>query len=80
MTDAELEAALRKRAFARDADLVLTPLPDGRFRAAFVRAFTDAIARQAGQPDITVIAAEAMDKRKALEALISADGMRPPGI
>jgi hypothetical protein len=64
----DLEYALRERAFAFDAELVVDMMPDGRLRAAF-KQFVDPIAQRVGSSGVILLAAEAPDRRAALEAL-----------
>lgn len=64
----DLEYALRERAFAFDAELVVDTMPDGRLRAAFTQ-FATPVAQRVGSSGVVLLAAEAPDRRAALEAL-----------
>ena len=64
----DLEYALRERAFAFDAELVVDTMPDGRLRAAF-KQFANPMAQRVGSSGVILLAAEAPDRRTALEAL-----------
>jgi hypothetical protein len=66
----DLEYALRERAFTFDAELVVDTMSDGRLRAAF-KQFVDPITQRVGSSGVILIAAEAPDRRAALEALHS---------
>ena len=63
----DLEYVLREQAFLLNAQLVVDTMPDGRIRAAFVDPFAHRVTR----PAMILLAAEAPDRRAALEALHS---------
>lgn len=63
----DLEHMLRGYAFVLNAELVVDKMPDGKLRAAFV----DPNSQRMGQPGLILQAAEARDRRAALEALRS---------
>ena len=64
----DLEYALRERAFAFDAELVVDTMPDGRLRAAF-KQFATPIAQRFRSSGMILLATEAPDMHAALEAL-----------
>ncbi len=64
--DAALERELRELAFARDCELVVEHLVDGRWRPAFKQ---DADPAAVAPRGVILIAAEAGDRHPALEAL-----------
>jgi hypothetical protein len=64
--DSALEQELRELVFARDCDLMVEHLEDGRWRPAFKQFGDPAALAPRG---VILMAAEAGDRRMALEAL-----------
>jgi hypothetical protein len=68
----DLQAELRERAAAHEAELLTGTARDGTFLAAFVR-----LHDRPGQRDVVLLSARAGEERMALESLLAADAERP---